>query len=209
MSGDDGLPRPPPDLDRREPVIAVLPAGTVLHRFYSRQYDPFNFDRSANARFNAGDESFGVMYTAVERGGAFAETFLRNVGSTAISEGFVRSKAYAALPLLRPLRAVRLRGYGLAPIGATASICSSPSYDAPQLWSRALYAHPRHLDAILYGSRHDDDQLCLAVFDRAKDAFGEPAIECNLLDTEWFLDLMDLYGLGLLPADDTGDTGVT
>jgi hypothetical protein len=171
MSRDDGLPRPPPDLDRREPVIEVLPAGAMLYRFHNRQYDPFHFDRSANARFNAGNGHFGVMYAAVERRGAFAETFLRNVGSTAISEALVGTKACSALRLRRPLRAVRFRGYGLAPIGATASICSSPTYEAPQEWSRALHAHPQQMDAILYGSRHDDEQLCLAVFDRAKDAF--------------------------------------
>lgn len=208
MSRDDGLPRPPADLDRREPVIEVLPAGTVLHRFHSRQYDPFHFDRSAHARFNAGDGSFGVMYTAVERGGAFAETFLRNVGLTLISEALVRSKAYAALPLLRPVRVVRLRGYGLAPIGATASICSSVSYEAPQQWSRALHAHPRQVDGILYGCRHDDDQLCLAVFDRAMGAFAQPVIEHQLVDAQWFHELMDRYGLGLLPPNDTWESSV-
>lgn len=204
MSRDDGLPRPPPDLDRREPVIEVLPAGTVVHRFHNRQYSPFHFDRSPNARFNAGNGHFGVMYAALERRGAFAETFLRSVGSTAISEALVDAKACSALPLRRPLRALRFRGYGLAPIGATASICSSPTYEAPQEWSRALHAHPQQVDAILYGSRHDDDQLCLAVFDRAKDAFGDPAVERNLLDLEWFLDLMELYGVGLLTADSGG-----
>ncbi len=204
MSRDDGLPRPPPDLDRREPVIEVIPAGAVLHRFHNRQYSPFHFDHSPNARFNAGNGDFGIMYAAVERRGAFAETFLRNVGSTAISRVFVASKACSALPLRRPLRVVRLRGYGLAPIGATASICSSPTYDAPQEWSRALHAHPWRVDAILYGSRHDDEQLCLAVFDRAKDAFAEPVIEHNLLDRKWFLDLMELYGVGLITADDSG-----
>lgn len=204
MSREDGLPRPPPDLDRRELVIEVLPADAVLYRFHNHQYSPFHFDRSANARFNAGNGRFGVMYAAVERRGAFAETFLRNVGSTVISEALVGSKACSALPLRRPLRAIRFRGYGLAPIGATASICSSPTYAAPQEWSRALHAHPRRADAILYGSRHDDEQLCLAVFDRAKDAFADPAVEHNLLDLEWFLNLMELYGVGLLPADDGG-----
>lgn len=207
MSRDDGLPRPPPDLDRREPVIEVLPAGAVLYRFHDRQYSPFHFDRSANARFNAGDGAFGVMYAAVERRGAFAETFLRNVGNTAISEVLVGSKVCSALLLRRPLRAVRFRGYGLAPIGATASICSSPSYAAPQEWSRALHAHPQQVDAILHGSRHDDEQLCLAVFDRAKDAFEDPTVEHNLLELEWFLELMEIYQVGLLSTDDGGDQG--
>ncbi len=117
------------------------------------------------------------------------------------------SKVCSALLLRRPLRAVRFRGYGLAPIGATASICSSPSYAAPQEWSRALHAHPQQVDAILHGSRHDDEQLCLAVFDRAKDAFEDPTVEHNLLELEWFLELMEIYQVGLLSTDDGGDQG--
>lgn len=201
MSGDDGVPRPPPDLDQRRLVVEVLPTETPLYRFHDKRFAPFYFDRTSTSRFNAGDGSFGVMYAAIERRGAFAETFLRNVGSTAIPQSLVDSKACSILPLRRPLRAVRLRGYGLAPIGATASLCSSPSYEVTQEWSKALHAHPERVDAILYASRHDDEQLCLAVFDQALEAFSTPMREENLRGQAWFYELMDLYGVGLLPND--------
>jgi hypothetical protein len=201
MIVDEGVPRPPTDLDRRRLVLEVLPTDTRLYRFHDKQFNPLFFDRTPDSRFNAGNGTFGVMYVAIERRGAFAETFLRNVGSTVIPEAFVDSKACAILPLRRPLRAVRFRGYGLAPIGATATLCSSPSYEIPQEWSRALHAHPDHVDAILYASRHDDEQLCLAVFDRAMDAFSKSVREENLLKQTWFYELMDMYQVGLLPND--------
>jgi hypothetical protein len=117
-------PEPPPNLHRRKLVIEELPAGTPIYRFHTAKYPPTFFDTSQSSRFNSPDGSYGVMYAALERHGAFAETFLRDVGSTAISELFVESKACATYTLTSAIRAIRLRGYGLAPIGATASVCS-------------------------------------------------------------------------------------
>jgi hypothetical protein len=192
-------PEPPPDLRRRKLVIEELPAGTPIYRFHTAKYPPTFFDTSQSSRFNSPDGSYGVMYAALERHGAFAETFLRDVGSTAISELFVESKACATYTLTSAIRAIRLRGYGLAPIGATASVCSCPGppYTLPQAWSAALYNHPEKPNAILYGSRHDDEALCLAIFDRARDALDFPVGVTNLLDQTWFYELMDRYGVGL------------
>lgn len=194
-------PEPPSDLHRRKLVIEELPTGTQLYRFHATEYQATYFDTSKISRFNSPNGSYGVMYTALDYRGAFAETFLRNIGATAISEGFVKSKACASYTLTRSLRTVRLRGYGLAPIGATASVCACPPpYLIPQAWSSALYNHPAQPDAILYSSRHDDEALCLAIFDRAVDALGLPADTTNLLDEIWFLMLLDLYGVGLMES---------
>ncbi len=57
-----------------------LAAGTVVHRFYSAGYEPIFFDSSRMGRLNAPDGSYGVLYTAREAAGAFAETFLRTPG---------------------------------------------------------------------------------------------------------------------------------
>lgn len=192
-------PLPPPDLHQRELIIEPLPTGAPLYRFHGNSYDPTFFDKSQVSRFNSPDGRYGVLYTALGQGGAFAETFLRDPGSTSISQGLIEAKACAIYALTRPLRAVRLRGYGLAPIGATASVCSCPGppYPVPQDWSAALYDHPEQPDAILYGSRHDDEELCLAVFDRAADALGTPTDVSNLLDELWFLELMNLYRVAL------------
>lgn len=193
-------PTPPLDLHRRKLVIEEMPAGTQIHRFHTAAHPATFFDTTQGSRFNSPDGSYGVMYAALDRRGAFAETFLRNVGSTAISETLVESKACAEFTLANRVRAVRLRGYGLAPIGATASVCSCPGppYTLPQAWSAALYNHPDKPEAIFYGSRHDDEALCLAIFDRARDSLDFQISVTNLLDKAWFYELMDAYGVGLL-----------
>ena len=76
MSG----PLPPADLERRQPELVELPAGELLHRFYTAKWEPIFFDTSTDGRFNAPDASYGVLYVAQEPGGAFAETFLRTPG---------------------------------------------------------------------------------------------------------------------------------
>jgi hypothetical protein len=132
--------------------------------------------------------------------GAFAETLLRNVGNTLLSEeDDIKPRACASYGLARPLRAVHFHSHGLPRMGATANVCACESYDypLPQAWSAALYHHPDRPDAILYRSRHDDGALCLAVFDRAADALGTPALEPDLLGESWFFELMELYGVGL------------
>lgn len=192
-------PEPPSDLHRRKLVIEELPVGFQIHRFHTAVYPATFFDTTQGSRFNSPDGSYGVMYAALDRSGAFAETFLRNVGSMEISEAIIESKACATYTLTRGIRAVRFRGYGLAPVGATASVCSCPGppYTLPQVWSSEFYNHPEQPDAILYGSRHDDEALCLAIFDRANNALDFPVSSTNLLGQAWFYELMDRYGVGL------------
>lgn len=50
-------PQPPGDLARRDPLFVELPAGTLLHRFYTAAHAPIFFDRGRNGRFNAPDGS--------------------------------------------------------------------------------------------------------------------------------------------------------
>jgi hypothetical protein len=42
----------------------TLPAGAVVHRFYTAEYDSIFFDPSLLGRLNAPDGSYGVLYVA-------------------------------------------------------------------------------------------------------------------------------------------------
>jgi len=195
-------PLPPPDLHRRKLVIEELPVGTQLFRFHRLAYPPTYFDTSQGGRFNSPDGRYGVLYAALDRRGAFAETLLRNPGETLLSEeDDIKPRACASYGLARSLRAVHFHSHGLSRMGATANVCACEPYDypLPQVWSAALHNHPDLPDAILYRSKHDDGALCLAIFDRTADALGTPTIAPNLLAEPWFFDLMDLYGVGLEP----------
>lgn len=113
MSG----PPPPSDLAGRRPSITRLRVGTVIHRFYSSKHHPIFFDRGRGGRLNARDGSYGVLYAAKKPAGAFAETFLRNPGSTQLPLDLLGRKAYVRLKVTGSLSLLQLAGPGLAHVG--------------------------------------------------------------------------------------------
>lgn len=193
MSG----PLPPADIDTREPVILHLPAGTLLHRFHKAAFDPIFYDPTDAGRLNAPDGRYGVLYAAEMVGGAFAEVFLRSPGQTTLGFDFIEARAYVRLKTTRDLRLVELHGPGLSRLGATAEVTHSGlPYTVAQAWSKAIHAHPWNFDGIAYRSRHDDAEICYAIFDRASSAVIEDSRVQNL-DVDWFWQLMDKYKLGV------------
>lgn len=192
-------PLPPSDIASRAPETITLPRGSLVHRFYAAKYDPVFFDTSRDGRLNAPDGAYGVLYTAREPAGAFAETFLRTPGRTLIDMDLLRRKAYARIGLVAELRLARLAGPGLAILGATAEVVHGGlPYDVPQAWSKALCEHPIVADGIAYHARHDDEALCYAIFDRARDSLREIDRELNL-DQNWFWQLAARYRVGMAP----------
>ena len=192
-------PLPPSDLDSRNPELLQLPAGTIIHRFYTREYEPVFFDPGLSGRLNASDGSYGVLYCAKEPSGAFAETFLRTPGRRLIDADLLRRKAYARLQVRSKLSLIRLAGPGLAILGATAEVVHGGlPYAVPQAWSKALFNHPIAADGIAYHARHDDEALCYAIFDRAGAAITEVGRETDL-DQDWFWQLALKYRVGMAP----------
>ncbi len=193
-------PFPPDDLTDRRPRTIRLRRGTILHRFYTAEYEPIFFDPSRLGRLNSPDGSYGVLYAAREAFGAFAETFLRQPGRTLIDAGLLRRKAYVRLEVTTGLTLVRLAGPGLGILGATAEVVHGGlPYDVPQAWSHALFEHPIRADGITYYARHDDEGLCYAIFDRARGSVREIDRELNL-DQDWFWRLAQRYRVGLPPG---------
>lgn len=193
-------PLPQHDLASRAPEFVTLPAGTIVHRFYTAIHEPIFFDTGTGGRLNAPDGSYGVLYCAREASGAFAETFLRKPGGTMIDADLMSRKAYVRLKLRSKLTFIKLAGPGLAVLGATAEVVHGGlPYDAPQAWSKALFNHPVEADGIAYYARHDDEALCYAIFDRASAAVTEASRDTNL-DQDWFWQLMLRYKVGVAPA---------
>ena len=195
MSG----PLPPSDLARRRPSVTRLRAGTIIHRFYSTKHYPIFFDRGLAGRLNAPDESYGVLYAARKLAGAFAETFLRNPASTQIPLDLLSRKAYARLKVIGTLSILQLAGPGLARVGATAEVTHSGlPYHVPQSWSAAIHGLAQNFDGIAYHARHDDNEVCYALFDRAADRVLEESRIVDL-DDNWFWETAGAYHVGLAP----------
>src|SRR5258708_38750452 len=137
--------------------------------------------------------------TVPETSGAFAETFLRTPGRRLIDADLIGRKAYVRLRVRSELTLIKLAGPGLAILGATAEVVHGGlPYDAPQAWSKALSEHPKRADGIAYYARHDDEALCYALFDRARDALVETERRTDL-DQDWFWQLAMRYKVGMAP----------
>lgn len=192
-------PFPPKDLNTRQPSLLTLTEGTLLNRFYTRAYDPVYFDRTTGGRLNAPDGAYGTFYASKTPHGAFAETFLRRPGRNLIDTKMRDAKAFVELQLNSSLSLIELTGPGLSILGATAEVTHGGlPYDLPQAWSQALHAHPCQADGIAYRSRHDDNELCYALFDRTSGKIT-PGKTKGDLDQNWFYELMNAYSVGLAP----------
>lgn len=195
-------PLPPPDIATRRPKIVALPKGRPLHRFHTygpNRFGPLFFDTTLSGRLNAPDGRYGVLYTAERRAGAFAESFLRKPGAQVLDSALMAIKAHAELRPRRHLFLAQLTGPGLAVLGATAEVTHGGlPYDVPQAWSSALHDHPKDLDGIAYRARHDDAEICYALFDRCA-ADIEVHAQTLDLDQDWFWDLTSRYSLGVSP----------
>jgi hypothetical protein len=192
-------PLPPPDIAARRPELVILPRGLVVERFFTLGYDPIFFDRGRGGRLNAPDSSYGVLYSAEQVRGAFAETFLREPGRTLLPIDLVQKKGRVSLRLVRELRLVRLMGIGLARLGATAEVVHSGlPYDASRAWSQAIHDLPSAPDGIAYSARHDDEMVCYALFEGRAPCVEEVTRQEDI-DKDWFWDLAELYGIGIAP----------
>jgi hypothetical protein len=128
------------------------------------------FGRHASGRFDAPRRSFGVCYAAMAMSGAFIEVFGRNPHPRhpmrQVDPLELAARSIAVFSAAK-LRLVDLAGDGLSKLGLTVSILATTKYETTRAWSQVFHAHPGKPDGILYRSRHDPEQLCIALFDRA------------------------------------------
>lgn len=175
-----GAAGPPPGwlADAALPMTA-LPAGTTLLRIHRRDRPPLFFSpgdqrspvgspgeqRSPVGRFDSATGGFGVMYLALAFEGAFAETVLRNPARRVVDLDDVFSRSLAFIEASRVIRLVKMHCDGLQLLGTDNAVTTGP-YKPCGLWADALFAHPDSPDGIAYASRHDPEQVCVALFSR-------------------------------------------
>ncbi len=113
-----------------------------------------------------------------------------------LSRAAVDARSLATVAVDQPLRLAALNGPGLAMAGATAAVTHGPHVSSRQ-WSRAIWAHPDQVDGIAYRCRHDDGEIAIALFDRARAALTIRADGGLRGDRGWFGRTLDRYGIAL------------
>ena len=171
--------RPPPaDFAGRPLSVRVLdPARIVRISRLAPSREPF-FGRTGTNRFDdpepREDIRYGVLYGALDLVTAFAETVLHEDETQIPARPDGVPLSVASLDARRVvtfrgkfLRVARLYGKWLKALGGSGGVAKAIPYDVPQLWSQAVFRHPRKVDGFLYMSRNVDDRMALALFDRA------------------------------------------
>ncbi len=162
-------PLPPAWLAAAALPVLELAAGSSLVRVHRAGLGPVFFSPGAGSgpigRFDSASGSFGVLYMAHSLEGAFAETVLRNPQRRLIDPAEINSRAVSVLGMSRAVRLVEMRGRGLQAIGTDNAVSTGP-YGPCGVWADALFGHRDQPDGIAYASRHDPDQVCVALFSR-------------------------------------------
>lgn len=202
--GPTGTAPPPPAwLGSRSLPLDLLPAGTGLHRIHRAALGPVFFGPGPGVpptyRFDSASSRFGVLYVGLSRAGAVAGTLLRNPQRLMVAASDITGRAATELACRRELRVVKLYGSGLQAVGTDNSISTGP-YGPCGLWADVLWDHPDRPDGIAYQSRHDSDEICLALFERPGLTFDISSSKPLTAMFREIAALLDAHGKSLSPA---------
>ena len=177
--------------------IARITKGAVLHRVHGKARAARWYGRrDATSRWDDPDGDFGVLYLGRSPIGSFAEAMLRTPTDRDVLWSRTEQKRQAAFRLLEPLQLAKLHGEGLAWFEVTAAQIAESDYTVPQSLARRIHAvFP--VDGIQYRSRFDNDELCVALFDRA-DANLELLTEGEAIDKAWARQTLTRRGYRLI-----------
>ncbi|MDB5479934.1 MAG: hypothetical protein JWO83_987 [Caulobacteraceae bacterium] len=137
-----------------------------------------------------------MLYLGRSPVGAFAETLLRAPTDRDVLWSRAGQRRQAAFRVLEQLQLAKLHGEGLAWFGVMAAQIAESDYTVPQGLSRRIHAvFP--VDGIQYRSRFDNDELCVALFDRA-DPKLELLAEGDPIDKAWARQTLTRRGYRLI-----------
>ena len=199
MSAARTPPLPPEDFHRGAVVTVTINRRRLLYRVHRNEHAALFYGRTGANRFDSPDKDYGVCYLGLSLYAAFAETFLRRPGATLIDWQDLAARSVTVLRVTETLRPARLYGPGLSKMGATAAVTHGP-HAIMQPWSAVLHTHPDGPDGVAYRARHDDDEKCLALFERQASPFERVSTISLIDDSKTLGELLDHYGIGLTGA---------
>ena len=192
------------------PLLWVVPAGHTIVRIHQTKDDAVWFGPAPGTppayRFDAPAGQFRTLYAARQLDGAFAETILRRARRI-VAWPYVELRQWTVLQVERELTQAKLFDKGLIRHGVTGDICAGDDYRASQALSHALYAAFPELDGIAYRARHDNGEICYALFDRVDPSRLRKVDARRFAQERPLTDaLMRLYGASWDPLDPLPDT---
>jgi hypothetical protein len=164
-------PSSPTATFRRGIKSEILETGSTIIRIHHKNNGAIWFGPKPGLppayRFDAPAAEYRMMYAAIAIEGAFVETILHGKAEEQlVSRAYVEQRAWTAFTTVRPLTLMKLYDEGLFWHSTDAGISAIPNYVASRQIALAAFSEGRELDGITYRSRHDNGELCFALFDR-------------------------------------------
>jgi len=152
----------------------TIPGEAKLYRVHLAAHDPIWFGPAPGAppayRFDAPAGQHGTLYVAAALAGAFAETIARQARRRIIGVDYVALRSYSTIAATRPLTLAKLHGNGLLWYGVDAAIAAAASYKKSRKFALRIHDGFPTIDGIAYRARHDNDEICYALFERCAKA---------------------------------------
>ncbi len=164
-------PSPPTVTFPRGVKTEILETGSAIIRIHHQDNGAIWFGPKPGLppayRFDAPAGEYRTMYAAAAIEGAFVETILYGKAEQQIvSQAYIDQRAWSELTILRPLTLLKLYDDGLFWHRTDASISAIPEYTRSRQIALAAFRESPDLDGVVYRSRHDNGELCFALFSR-------------------------------------------
>jgi RES domain len=147
----------------------TLKAGAQIVRIHRLGQGPHWFGPGPGQppayRFDAPNGEYRTLYAAQRLEGAFVETLLRRANRL-LPLSQVDDRQWSVLEVERDLLLAKVFNQGLIRHNVTTDICAGDDYTASQTLALSLHAAYPDLDGIAYRARHDNGEICFALFDR-------------------------------------------
>jgi len=174
------LDPPPKDFSKLILVTTEVEPSSLLRLASTKHLSSDPFRRDRQYRFDAPDESFGVLYAAFDLETAFVESIVRDKAHPlpAGEHLFIDYETLASRHIVTlsrsssggALRLAQLYGAGLSAVKTDNRLAAVDDYATTQQWARAFHAHPANIDGIVYMSRYVGNRRSVVLFDRARGA---------------------------------------
>ena len=148
-------------------------------------------------RFDAPGGEYRICYFGDSPDVAFAETLIRRTHTRLVMQSELDVRSASNVAAVREIRLARFHGPGLVRIGVGAEVAHGEPYDLCQALALEIWQHAAAVDGIQYRSRWDNDRLCVALFDRARDALSAPASTTSLTDSVLLTPILRRYDIGI------------
>jgi hypothetical protein len=120
---------------------------------------------------------------------------LRKPAERIVARAYVDERVWSGVTVRRALRLAKLRDEGLHWHGTDAAISASNDYTTSRRLALALHTAFPDLDGVAYRARHNNGEICYALFDRVSAADLVPSPPQHLAEHRAEVDqLMDLHG---------------